>query len=80
MELQISHSVCAKASKMVFYGEEKREIGKMLSQFCDWKGAEIHEAEVCPDHIHMLVNIPPKVAVSSFMGYLKGKSSVLTYE
>ncbi len=41
---------------------------------------EIHEAEVCPDHIHMLVSIPPKVAVSSFMGYLKGKSSVLIYE
>ena len=44
------------------------------------EGVEILEAEVCPDHIHMLVNIPPKVAVSSFMGYLKGKSSVLIYE
>ena len=44
------------------------------------EGVEIHEAEICPDHIHMLVSIPPKVAVSSFMGYLKGKSSVLIYE
>ena len=65
---------------MVFYGEKKIEIGKILRQLCEWKGVEIHEAEVCPDHIHMLVSIPPKVAVSSFMGYLKGKSSVLIYE
>ena len=69
-----------KYRRMVFYGEKKREIGKILRQLCEWKGAEIHEAEVCPDHIHMLVSIPPKVAVSSFMGYLKGKSSVLIYE
>ena len=65
---------------MVFYGEKRKEIGKILRQLCEWKGAEIHEAEVCPDHIHMLVSIPPKAAVSSFMGYLKGKSSVLIYE
>ena len=69
-----------KYRRMVFYGEKKREIGKILRQLCDWKGVEIDEAEVCPDHIHMLVSIPPKVAVSSFMGYLKGKSSVLIYE
>ena len=60
--------------------ERRREIGKILRQLCEWKGVEIHEAEVCPDHVHMLVSIPPKVAVSSFMGYLKGKSSVLIYE
>ena len=69
-----------KYRRMVFYGEKKAEIGKILRQLCEWKGVEIHEAEVCPDHIHMLVSIPPKVAVSSFMGYLKGKSSVLIYE
>ena len=51
-----------------------------MRQLCEWKGIEIHEAEVCPDHIHMLVSIPPKIAVSSFMGYLKGKSSVMIYE
>ena len=65
---------------MVFYGEKKVEIGKILRQLCEWKGVEIQEAEVCPDHIHMLVSIPPKVAVSSFMGYLKGKSSLMIYE
>ena len=69
-----------KYRSQVFYGEKRREIGKILRQLCEWKGVEIHEAEVCPDHIHMLVSIPPKVAVSSFMGYLKGKSSVLIYE
>ena len=69
-----------KYRRMVFYGEKKAEIGKIIRQLCEWKGVEIHEAEVCPDHIHMLVSIPPKVAVSSFMGYLKGKSSVLLYE
>ena len=69
-----------KYRRIVFYGEKKREIGKILRQLCEWKGVEILEAEVCPDHIHMLVSIPPKVAVSSFMGYLKGKSSVLIYE
>lgn len=69
-----------KYRRMVFYGEKKREIGKILRQLCEWKGVEIHEAEVCPDHIHMLASIPPKVAVSSFRGYLKGKSSVLIYE
>ena len=69
-----------KYRRIVFYGEKRREIGKILRQLCEWKGVEIHEAEICPDHIHMLVSIPPKVAVSSFMGYLKGKSSVLIYE
>ena len=47
---------------------------------CEWKKIKIVEAEVCPDHVHMLVEIPPKVSVSSFMGYLKGKSSLMIYE
>ena len=52
----------------------------MLRQLCEWKGVNILEAEVCADHVHMLVEIPPKIAVSSFMGYLKGKSSTMLYE
>ena len=55
-------------------------IGKIMRQLCEWKGVEIIEAEICPDHVHMLVSIPPKIAVSSFMGYLKGKSSLMIYE
>ena len=69
-----------KYRRKVFYGEKRTEIGKILRILCEWKKIEIVEAEVCKDHIHMLVKIPPKVAVSSFMGYLKGKSSLMIYE
>ena len=55
-------------------------MGKILRQLCEWKHVKIIEAEVCPDHVHMLVEIPPKYSVSSFMGYLKGKSSTMLYE
>ena len=54
----------------VIYGEKRREIGEILRTLCNWKKVKIIEAEVCPDHVHMLVEIPPKVAVSSFMGFL----------
>ena len=69
-----------KYRRKVFYKEKRVEIGKILRMLCEWKSVRIIEAEVCPDHIHMLVEIPPKVAVSSFMGYLKGKSSTMLYE
>ena len=69
-----------KYRRKVFYGEHKEEIGKILRELCNWKQVNIIEAEVCPDHIHMLVEIPPKISVSSFMGYLKGKSSTMLYE
>ena len=69
-----------KYARKVFYKEKRVEIGKILRMLCEWKSIRIIEAEVCPDHIHMLVEIPPKVAVSSFMGYLKGKSSLMIYE
>ena len=69
-----------KYRRKVFFGEKKVEIGKILRQLCEWKGIKIIEAEICPDHVHMLLEIPPKIAVSSFMGYLKGKSSLMLYE
>ena len=69
-----------KYRRKVFYGEKKVEIGKILRELCKWKGVNIIEAEVCPDHVHMLVEIPPKMAVSWFMGFLKGKSSLMIYE
>ena len=69
-----------KYRRKVFFSQKKAAIGKILRELCEWKGVKIIEAEVCPDHIHMLVEIPPKIAVSSFMGYLKGKSSVMLYE
>jgi len=69
-----------KYRRKVFYGEKKLEVGAILRELCKWKGVNIIEAEVCPDHIHMLVEIPPKISVSSFMGFLKGKSSLMIYE
>ena len=69
-----------KYRRKIFYGEHKAEIGKILRELCDWKGIHRVEAEVCPDHIHMLVEIPPKMSVSSFVGFLKGKSSLIIFE
>ena len=69
-----------KYRRKVFYEEHRFEVREVLRKLCEWKGAEIHEAELCPDHVHMLISIPPKIAVSSFMGYLKGKSSLMIYE
>ena len=80
MELQISYSVCTKIQKESIFRGKRAEIGKILRTLCEWKGVKIIEAEVCPDYIHMLVEIPPKMSVSSFMGYLKGKSSTMLYE
>lgn len=68
-----------KYRRKVFYGTKRLEIGQILRQLCNWYGVTLLEAEACPDHIHMLVEIPPKHAVSSFMGYLKGKSSIMIY-
>ena len=69
-----------KYSRQVIYGKIKKDIGDILRKLCEWKGVEIIEAEACPDHIHMLVSIPPKINVSSFMGYLKGKSSLMIFD
>ena len=69
-----------KFRRKVFYGEKKREIGKILRTLCEWKGVKIVEAQLCSDHIHMLVEIPPKIAVSSFVGYLKGNSTTMIFE
>ena len=68
-----------KYRRKVFYGEKRLEIGAILRQLCEWKGVNIINAEVCPDHVHMLIEIPPKMSVSTFMGYLKGKSSLMIY-
>ena len=62
------------------YGKLKTDIGKILRQLCIQKHVEIIEAEACPDHIHMLVSIPPNISVSQFMGYLNGKSSLIIFD
>lgn len=62
------------------YGKLRSDIGQIIRQLCSYKGVEIVEAHAMPDHIHMLVRIPPKIAISNFMGYLKGKSSLMIFE
>ena len=62
------------------YGKYKVDIGKILRELCAWKGVEIIEAHACVDHIHMYVSIPPKLSVSGFVGFLKGKSALILFE
>ena len=62
------------------YGQIRVDIGKILRKLCEAKGVEIIEAELCPDHIHMLVSIPPSISVSAFVGYLKGKSALMIFD
>ena len=69
-----------KYRRQIIYGKLKIEIGKILRELCERKGIEIIQAECCPDHIHMLVRIPPKYSVSEIMGYLKGKSSLIIFD
>ena len=69
-----------KYRRKVIYGKLRKDIGKILRTLCDYKHVEIIEAHAMPDHIHMLVSIPPKLAVADFMGYLKGKSTLMIFE
>ena len=69
-----------KYRRKIFYEEKRAEIGKVLREMCGWKGVTLLEGEVCPDHVHILVEIPPKMSVASFMGFLKGKSSLIIHE
>lgn len=69
-----------KYRRQEIYGKIKVDIGKILRQLCDQKGIEIIEAELCPDHVHMLLAIPPKYSVAQVMGYLKGKSSLMIFD
>ena len=66
--------------RMIIYNQIKTDIGKILRKLCEQKGVEIIEAEACPDHIHMLIAIPPKYSVAQIMGYLKGKSAMRIFE
>ena len=69
-----------KYRRKAIFGQLKVEIGKILRELCNWKQVNIIEAELCPDHVHMLVEIPPKTSVSSLVGFLKGKSTLLIFE
>ena len=69
-----------KYRRQIIFGRIKTDIGRIIRELCDRKGIEIIEAELCPDHVHMLVRIPPKYSVSEIMGYLKGKSSLIIFD
>jgi putative transposase len=69
-----------KYRRQEIYGKLKADIGRILRQLSEQKGVEIIEAEACPDHIHMLVSIPPNLSVAQYMGYLKGKSSLMIFD
>ena len=69
-----------KFRRQIIYRELRADIGKILRELCDRKGIEIVEAQCCPDHVLMLVKIPPKYSVSEIMGYLKGKSSLIIFD
>ena len=69
-----------KYRRQEIYGALKADIGQILRKLCEEKGVEIIEAQACPDHIHMLVAIPPKISVAQFVGYLKGKSALMIFD
>lgn len=69
-----------KYRRKIIYNQLKTDIRDILKQLCSYKGVEIIEGHLMPDHIHMLVSIPPKMSVSSFMGYLKGKSALMIFD
>ncbi len=69
-----------KYRRKVFYEEKSAEVREIIRTLCTWKGVEIIEGEIYPDHVHMLLEIPPKMSISGFMGYLKGKSSLMIFQ
>ncbi len=69
-----------KYRRKIFYESHRKEIMQIIRELCQWKGVEILEGEMAIDHVHLLVMIPPKISVSGFMGYLKGKSSLIIYQ
>ena len=80
MELQVSYSVCAEVQTKIFYESHRKAIMEIIRELCEWKKVEILEGEMAIDHVHLLVMIPPKISVSGFMRYLKGKSSLIIYQ
>ena len=78
--IQNSIAFAQKYRRKEIYGQLKKDIGEILRKLCEQKGVEIIEAEACPDHIHMLVSVPPYLSIAQFMGFLKGKSSLIIFD
>ena len=69
-----------KYRRKIIYHKLREDIQKYIKDLCKWKGVEIIEGHMMPDHVHLLLSIPPKISISSFMGYLKGKSAMMIFE
>ena len=87
MKKSLSHSVweyhivwVPKKRRKVIYGKLRKDLGSILRRLCEYKGIEVIEGTLCIDHIHMCLSIPPKYSVASIVGYLKGKSAMITFE
>ena len=78
--IENSIAFAPKYRRKEIYGKLRKDIGEILRKLCEQKGVEIIEAEACIDHVHMLVSIPPYLSVAHFMGYLKGKSSLMIFD
>ena len=87
MAMQVTKWLCKyhivftpKYRRKAIYGELRKDIGQILRALCEHKGVELIEGHLMPDHVHMLVSIPPRISVASFMGYLKGKSALMVFD
>ena len=69
-----------KYRKKVMYGNVKADVREVLKKLCEFKKVQIIEGAVCADHVHLCVSIPPKLSVSEFVGYLKGKSALMIFD
>lgn len=78
--MSVSYSICSKIQEKRNIWKIKKDIGQILRKLCEEKKVEIIEAEACPDHIHMLVSIPPYLSIAQFMGFLKGKSTLMIFD
>lgn len=80
MNVQISYHLTPEYRRKVIYNQYKENLRDILKQLCNYKGIQILEGHIMPDHVHMLVSVPPKISISSFMGYLKGKSALMMFD
>ena len=76
MAMQVSYNIIPKYRRKALYGVVKRELGEVFHRLAEQKGCKIEEGHIMPDHVHMLISIPPKYAISSIVGYIKGKSAI----
>ena len=72
--------IVPKYRRKIIYNQTRKDLQEIIKTLCKYKGVEIIEGEICPDHIHLLLSIPPKMSISGFMGYLKGKSSLMIFQ